>query len=53
MAQNNLGVMMAHGLGISRDPFEARVWFRRAAAQGYARAATNLNEFGNLDDSKP
>jgi TPR repeat protein len=42
MAQYNLGVMCAAGLGLERDDQEAVKWYLKAVAQGYAPAETNL-----------
>jgi uncharacterized protein len=42
MAQYNLGVMYAAGLGLERDEHEAVNWYLKAVAQGYAPAETNL-----------
>jgi len=41
-AQNNLGVMFEHGLGVPRDAMEAVRWYRLAAEQGLVDAQTNL-----------
>jgi TPR repeat protein len=42
MAQSNLGLMYTTGDGIARDEGQARHWFGRAAAQGYAPAQFHL-----------
>ncbi|MCA3332608.1 MAG: toll/interleukin-1 receptor domain-containing protein, partial [Roseomonas sp.] len=42
IAQNNLGVMLRDGRGITRDDAQAVQWFRRASEQGYADAQLNL-----------
>ena len=41
-AQYMLGLMHAHGLGISVDNTEAMKWYRRAAEQGHAKSQYNL-----------
>jgi TPR repeat protein len=42
-AQLNLGAAYDHGLaGISRDPAQAVIWYRRAAEAGLAEAQFNL-----------
>lgn len=41
-AQNTLGVMHDHGLGVPADIDRAVAWFQRAAAQGDAKAQANL-----------
>jgi TPR repeat protein len=41
-AQVNLGIMYAHGHGVSRDDVEAVRWFRKAADQGDRLAQHNL-----------
>jgi len=41
-AQNSLGVMYDHGLGVPEDDAEAVTWYRRAAEQGLAVAQFNL-----------
>jgi TPR repeat protein len=43
-AQAALGVMYRRGQGVSRNPARAFVWFSRAAAQGDAKARTELHE---------
>jgi len=42
VAQYNLGVMYAHGEGVSEDDAQAVHWYRKAAEQGVARAQVNL-----------
>ena len=37
-AEHQLGVMLRDGLGIQRNPLEARAWFERAASKGYVPA---------------
>lgn len=44
-AQFAIGVMYAHGQGVSQDHGEAATWYRKAAEQGYAMAQSNL---GNM-----
>ena len=41
-AQYNLAVVYASGRGVMRDEAEAVLWYRKAAAQGYAPAAERL-----------
>lgn len=41
-AQNNLGTMYAHGLGVPQDYTEVPKWCRIAADQGNASAQYNL-----------
>jgi TPR repeat protein len=41
-AQNEIGWMYQHGLGIDPDPTQAARWYRKAAVQGLAVAQTNL-----------
>ena len=41
-SQYNLGVRYAEGDGVARDDVRAAMWYRRAAAQGYASAEYNL-----------
>jgi TPR repeat protein len=43
-AQAALGAMYRRGQGVSRSPARAFVWFSRAAAQGDAKAKTELRE---------
>ncbi|EGV33747.1 serine/threonine protein kinase [Thiorhodococcus drewsii AZ1] len=42
MAQYNLGVMYANGLGTTKDDRQAVEWYRKAAEQGNADAQNNL-----------
>jgi S1-C subfamily serine protease len=42
VAQFNLGILYARGLGVTQDYAIAARWFRRAADQGYALAQFNL-----------
>jgi TPR repeat protein/CHAT domain-containing protein len=42
LAQNNLGVMYEHGIGIKRDYAEAIKWYRKAAEHNISVAQTNL-----------
>ncbi|MEN6604756.1 MAG: tetratricopeptide repeat protein, partial [Bryobacteraceae bacterium] len=42
LAQYNLGVMYAQGVGVAQDDAEAARWFREAAQRGHARAQYNL-----------
>ena len=41
-AQNNLGLMYAHGIGVKQDDAQAVYWYRKAAEQGHARSQFNL-----------
>ena len=43
-AQFNLGVLYAHGLGVSQDYVLAHLWFSLAAAQGEEGAKAALDE---------
>ena len=43
-AQNNLGIMCAHGRGVAQDFAQAVEWYRKAAEQGVPDAQTNLGE---------
>jgi uncharacterized protein len=38
LAQNNLGLMYAHGKGVPENDVEALKWYRKAAEQGNAQA---------------
>ena len=42
VAQYDLGVMHANGLGVPEDDAEAMRWYRLAADQGHADAQVNL-----------
>jgi TPR repeat protein len=42
VAQFNLGVMYAGGMGVPKDDVEAVKWYRKAADQGVASAQCNL-----------
>ena len=42
VAQYDLGVMYANGLGVPEDDAEAMRWYRLAADQGHADAQVNL-----------
>lgn len=47
-AQNKLGEMFLHGVGVTPDTQEAVKWFRLAAKQGHAIAQFNLGvSYGN------
>ena len=50
-AQNLVGTMTEHGLGMPRDPKAALEWYRKSAAQGDAKAQSALGRmlFGRLD----
>ena len=41
-AQNCLGMMYDHGLGVGKDEFEAFLWYHKAAEKGFAKAQYNL-----------
>lgn len=41
-AQYNLGVIYDRGYGVERNYDKARTWYKKAAAQDYAKAAHNL-----------
>ena len=41
-AQNNLGLMYAHGIGVKQDDTQAVYWYRKAAEQDYSDAQCNL-----------
>ena len=41
-AQTALGLLYERGLGVARDPAQALVWYRRAAAQGDALAEFHI-----------
>jgi TPR repeat protein len=41
-AQNNLGYLYEHGLGVTQNYVEARNWYSKAAAGGLAEAKFNL-----------
>ena len=41
-AQNHLGYMYEHGLGISQDDAQALAWYRKSADQGFAAAENHL-----------
>ena len=40
-AENSLGWLYLNGLGIKQDYVEAEKWFRKAAAEEYAKAQNN------------
>jgi TPR repeat protein len=42
VAQDLLGSMHCHGLGVAKDHAEALHWYRKAADQGHASAQSNL-----------
>ncbi len=44
IAQYNLGIMYAHGLGVSQDYHEAIKWYDLSAKQGYTGAQISLGE---------
>ena len=44
-AQYNLGVCYEKGIGVTKNPEEARKWFREAAEQGYKLAVEKLPSF--------
>ena len=41
-AQNNLGLMYAHGIGVKQDDTQAVYWYRKAAEQDHSDAQCNL-----------
>ena len=41
-AQNNLGLMYAHGIGVKQDDAQAVYWYRKAAEQDLSDAQCNL-----------
>jgi len=41
-AQNNLGALYEHGVGVAQDLAAAARWYRKAALQGHADAEYNL-----------
>ena len=41
-AQNNLGLMYAHGIGVKQDDAQAVYWYRKAAEQDHSDAQCNL-----------
>jgi len=43
-AENNIGAMLEHGMGVPEDMAEAAQWYRRAADQGLSIAQFNLGE---------
>jgi len=48
-AQFNVGLLYENGRGVTQDYVQARQWYTKAAAQGYAAAQCNLGrlyEFG-------
>jgi TPR repeat protein len=49
-AQFNVGLLYENGQGVPQDYVQARQWYAKAAAQGYAGAQSNLGrlyEFGH------
>jgi len=42
IAQYNIGILYAKGLGLRQDDVQAAIWYRRAADQGWAQAANDL-----------
>jgi TPR repeat protein len=42
LAQFNLGIMYAHGQGVTRDAVQSRMWLGKAAQQGDAGAQFHL-----------
>src|SRR5690606_8850943 len=42
VAQYNLGLMHAFGLGVDENPVEAAAWYRKSAEQGYDKAQAVL-----------
>ena len=57
IAQYNMGLMSANGMGVSQNHKEAVKWYIKAAEQGYAKAQCNLgamhyNGHGVIKDHK-
>jgi uncharacterized protein len=52
-AQTNLGNMYLQGQGVSKDPEQAGVWFRRAADLGHASAQYFLGELYSMGEGVP
>ena len=53
IAQNNLGVMYAKGLGVPQDYVQAVEWYRKAADQGVALALFNLGALYDMGEGVP
>ena len=53
IAQYNLGVLYDGGLGVPADKSRARLWYRKAAEQGFAQAQNNLGRMFYLGDDVP
>lgn len=51
VAQSKLGVMLAKGEGLARDPAAAVAWFRKAAAQGDPEGQYNLGVAYDVGDT--
>jgi TPR repeat protein len=49
-AQGNVGLLNEKGLGVRRDPVEARKWYDRAAAGGDASAARGLERLNKAGE---
>jgi len=43
-AQLCAGIMYAHGIGVSKNRDEAKIWLKKAANQGYVKAEGYLKE---------
>lgn len=58
LAEYDLGTLYADGRGVTKDPVQAGIWFRKAATQGYALAQYRLGKLydetqgGLLDDAQ-
>jgi TPR repeat protein len=56
-AQFKLGRAYEHGLGVASDPLEAARWYRMAAEQGHAEAASTLQTIaekaGRTETNRP
>lgn len=53
ITQYNLGVLYDGGLGVPADKLRARLWYRKAAEQGFAQAQNNLGPMFYLGDDIP
>ena len=45
VAQFNMGINYANGLGVAKDLVQAVFWYRKAADQGYVQAQNNLGYY--------
>ena len=53
IAQYNLGLCYANGIGVSKDKVEASVWYRKSAEQGHDLAQNNLGALYFNGDGVP